>query len=298
MAVRTACKLVRAQWRTLNPNEEDCFSDVVVQFLNKLLGDQVSSIDYWNTEFKLQIEKRFELPGGYPCQIREEVNLQKLFDLSSAKLGLKWSESAIKNLLSAKSYPLVLQKSEILGLGTTLKYTSVVPFVETFVETLRLMGRYNEVEAFYKQQLNIRESRLGHHHVCVAVTLQNLAELYSFEGKYQQAKQHYKRMLTIVKDKRGVEHPDYATGITQLGEFYFQYGKYKKAEPLLLRALEIRLNNQTNNNPLDTAVNLEKLAKLKRVQGKYEDAEKLAKSSLELYNKCLTSGEIFLQILY
>jgi hypothetical protein len=52
--------------------------------------------------------------------------------------------------------------------------------------------------------------------------------------------------------------------LTHIGGFYFQYGKYKKAEEAWQNALQLR--ETIKAPPLDIAVSLEKLTKLKNTK--------------------------------
>ena len=51
----------------------------------------------------------------------------------------------------------------------------------------------------YKRALAIREQTRGKDHPEVAVTLNNLGELYRMNGRYAEAEQFYKRALAIVE---------------------------------------------------------------------------------------------------
>ena len=74
----------------------------------------------------------------------------------------------------------------------------------------------------------------------MAISLNNLAELYRTQGKYAEAEPLYHRSLAILEKALGPEHPDVATSLNSLAALYDTQGKYAEAEPLYQRALAIR----------------------------------------------------------
>lgn len=255
---RTACKVLQHKMRNLDSAKEDHFYDLVVDYFNLLFGKSARSEEYLNTVFKKEIILRFPFVGPFPSAIREMINGTRLLELIAQKVGLTWEES-VKN--RSVDFDVPFEKSELKEIGACVKYTRVIPFVET----LRLMGRYDEVESFYHQQLHIKETKMGKDDPCLLTTLQNLADLYSSGGKYKEAKRHYARMQAIVE--KDPENSDTASVLQQLGSFYVKFGKYQKAEPLLQRSLKIYERKGTS---LDLAEALENLANLKKLQGKVE----------------------------
>ncbi len=73
----------------------------------------------------------------------------------------------------------------------------------------------------------------------MAVSLNNLAEIYRLQGKYVEAKPLYKRVLKIREKAFGKYHPDVAQSMSNLACLYYAQGKYDKAESHFKRALEI-----------------------------------------------------------
>ena len=130
------------------------------------------------------------------------------------------------------------------------------------------------------------EKKLGPDHANVAISLNNLAQLYDKQGRYTDAEPLYKRSLAIFERVLGPDHPDVAQALNNLAELYRAQGRYSDAEPLLKRALAIREKALGPNHP-DVAQALNNLAEFYRTQGRYADAEPLYKRSLATFEKAL-----------
>jgi len=149
-------------------------------------------------------------------------------------------------------------------------------------------GKYGEAIAIAQRILAIREKALGTDHPDVAISLNNLAELYRAQGIYQAAEPLYKRSLAILEKALGSEHPNVATSLNNLAGLYESQGNYPSAEPLYKRSLAIREKVLGTEHP-DVATSLNNLAELYRAQGIYQPAEPLYKRSLVLLEKALGS---------
>ena len=80
------------------------------------------------------------------------------------------------------------------------------------------------------------EKALGPDHPDVAVSLNNLGQLYEAEGRYADAEPLFKRSLAIWEKALGPDHPDVAASLNNLAVFYQRQGRYADAEPLYKRS--------------------------------------------------------------
>jgi tetratricopeptide (TPR) repeat protein len=97
-------------------------------------------------------------------------------------------------------------------------------------------GNYPEAGAAFTQALQLREAQLAAGDPELAVSLNNLAELYRETGRYAEAEPLYQRALEIDEKGLGPEHPQLASGLNNLALMYEATGRYTEAEPLLKRA--------------------------------------------------------------
>jgi len=74
----------------------------------------------------------------------------------------------------------------------------------------------------YEELLQVleKEPEIGHEHLGVATTLNNLAVLYKNMGAYEKALPLYQRALDICEKVLGPEHPYVATTLNNLAELY------------------------------------------------------------------------------
>ena len=106
------------------------------------------------------------------------------------------------------------------------------------VELLRT-GKYDRGVAVAKKALEVAEQNVGIDHPDVAVSLNNLAVLYTHQGHYAQAEPLYKRALAIDEKALGPDHPYVAISLNNLAELYRAMDRDDEAEPLEQRAARI-----------------------------------------------------------
>jgi CHAT domain-containing protein/Tfp pilus assembly protein PilF len=155
-------------------------------------------------------------------------------------------------------------------------------------EFLRLAraGKYDEARPTGERALEIRERVLGLEHQDVAVSLNNLANIYFAKGDYARAEPLYKRAQAIREKILGPEHPDIGYSLNNLASIYQRIGDYDKAEPLYLRALAIG-EKALGPEHSDVARYLTNLGLLYRVRGNYAKAEPFFQRALTIEEKVL-----------
>jgi tetratricopeptide (TPR) repeat protein len=168
-------------------------------------------------------------------------------------------------------------------------------------DKLREQGRYAEAEPLYKRAVAIyeqalqyealrggfpalesREAKLVQH--VLAVTLNNLAELYSTQGRYAEAEPLHKRSLAIKEKALDPNHIAVATSLNNLGKLYTKQHRYAEAEPLYKRSLAINEKALGPNDPA-VATSLNNWAELYSAQSRYAEAEPMYKRSLAINEK-------------
>lgn len=144
-------------------------------------------------------------------------------------------------------------------------------------------GRYGDAEKHHAEQIKAAE-KFGPDNVALALSLGNLAVVYSAQGRYAEAEPLYVRALGIQQEKKGIEHPDVALTLVNLAEVYKAQGRYPEAEPLYKRALAIS-EKAKGPEHRDVATNMNNLATLYHAQGRYAEAELLLKQALRIFEK-------------
>ena len=119
----------------------------------------------------------------------------------------------------------------------------------------------------------------------VAISLDNLVNLYIEQGEYALAEPFQERLLAIHEKSVGFEEDPYWARMLQvLAMVYHNQGKYAQAEPLYKRSLAI-IEKAFNADHPSVAESLDSLAQTYRMQGKYTLAEPLYKRSMAIIEK-------------
>ena len=84
------------------------------------------------------------------------------------------------------------------------------------------------------------EKALRPEHPQLAITLDNLALVYTAQGKYDEAEPLYHRALAIMEKALRPEHPDVAICLNNLAHLYHARGNYGRAESFYQRALAMK----------------------------------------------------------
>ena len=83
----------------------------------------------------------------------------------------------------------------------------------------------------------------------LALSLNNLAELYESMGRYEEALPLHQRSLAIREQELGSNHPDTASSLNNLAALYESMGRYEEVLPLYRRAVEIATQTLGPNHP-------------------------------------------------
>ena len=180
-------------------------------------------------------------------------------------------------LAAASSRTLAADENSDLARATALNQQAIQLYKE---------GRYAEATSIAKEALAIRERALGPDHPDVAVSLNNLAQLYRAEGRDPEAEPLLKRSLAIREKALAPDHPAVALSLNNLAALYRSQGRDAEAEPLYQRSLAIR-EKVLGPDSLDVALSLNNLALLYQDQDRYAEAEPLYQRSLAIHEKVL-----------
>jgi CHAT domain-containing protein/tetratricopeptide (TPR) repeat protein len=154
------------------------------------------------------------------------------------------------------------------------------------VVQLYRQGKMQDALLLAQKALAIRKQVLGEGHPDYAISLQNLAVLYSAQGEYAKAVPLCRQALAIQKQVLGQRHPLYASSLSNLADLYRSQGEYAQAEPFCRQALAIQKQVLGERHPL-YAASLNNLAVLCQAQEEYAQAEGLFRQALEICKQVL-----------
>ncbi len=147
-------------------------------------------------------------------------------------------------------------------------------------------GLYFEAKPLYEKALDILQRVSPHDHAIIAISMNNMAGLYTNLARYEQAEPLYKQALAIQQTALPEEHLDIASSLNNLASLYATQGRYAEAETLYQQVLAIRQKTWPEGYQ-DIAMSLSNLAALYNYQGRYKEAKPLLQQALSLRRKAL-----------
>lgn len=112
------------------------------------------------------------------------------------------------------------------------------------VKELGQQGNFERAVIAAQKAIEIAEANVGPGHPYVAISLNNLALLYSKEGEYAKAEPLYNRSLAIWEKALGPEHPYVVNCLNKLSRLYQAMGKNEKASEVDKEIERIRAMTQ------------------------------------------------------
>jgi CHAT domain-containing protein len=157
-------------------------------------------------------------------------------------------------------------------------------------------GKYIEATEVFRRALDIHrrvypKERFPHGHPDLALSINNLAVLYSSAGEYARAEPLYLEALDMrralyPKERFPNGHPALALSINTLAFLYWSTGEYSRAEPLFKEALAMRRalfpRERFPHGHADLATSINNLAEFYRSAGEYAPAEPLCQEALAM----------------
>lgn len=157
-------------------------------------------------------------------------------------------------------------------------------------------GKYADALTSLEESLSLarrlyNKTQFPDGHAAIALSLNNLANLYQTLGKLDAAEPLLKDALEMrQKLYKGQDHANLAISLNNLAKLYQAQGKLADAEPLAKDALEMCRRLFKDQDHPDLAISLNDLGHLYEAQGKLGDAEPLYKDALEICRR-LSKGQ-------
>jgi serine/threonine protein kinase/tetratricopeptide (TPR) repeat protein len=156
--------------------------------------------------------------------------------------------------------------------------------LENLGNTLGRQGKLSEGEEAHRQALQILTEILPPNDPNIAMPLLNLAVELGRQGKSAEAADTSRRALAIFEKLLDEDHPTVSLVRNNLAGDLKLLGKFAEAEALLWRVYHAR-TNRYGYYDAKVASQLDRLADLKRVQGKWAEAETIYRQVLTIQRK-------------
>ena len=172
-----------------------------------------------------------------------------------------------------------LELCDLLGLKGTENYATVLLNIAT---GYRVLGRYDESEAYYKETAQIYEELLPLGDFRIASLHNNLSSLYAETGRPQLAKHELEQAMSLIS-KLSDADAEIAITHTNLGNVCFQLGENAEGMEHMLKAVEI-FERAPGKKDAHYAGALAGLGQAFYIEGKLQEAR-------EAYEKALVEIE-------
>ncbi|MDR0307616.1 MAG: tetratricopeptide repeat protein [Chitinispirillales bacterium] len=150
-------------------------------------------------------------------------------------------------------------------------------YYDSYEEAFEQMQRYEDLrDELMALPLDSEPNRL----LAAAVTLNNIAELYTNYGRYDDALILLTQILTIREKTLGEGHPDTITAYNNIGLVYYHQKDYTKSLEWYMKAVEMFDKEHPN-----IAAMYNNIALVYNSQNNYAEALKWHKKALEIHEK-------------
>jgi tetratricopeptide (TPR) repeat protein len=149
-------------------------------------------------------------------------------------------------------------------------------------DVVRILGRYEEAEAYLREATSIAEAALGPEDDDCLTGVNSLAVLYKYSGRFDDAAALYQRALQSA-ERAGAGDEAIATLLHNIGGLEHARGAFASGEPAARRSVELRERALGPDHPA-VAADVATLAALVDAQGRHDEAE-------AMYVRALTTFE-------
>ena len=117
-----------------------------------------------------------------------------------------------------------------------------------------------------------------------ATLLETIGKVYVNLGLYGNAVEAAQRVLDLRKQERSADHPEIVAALTLLGGALLEAGDFRAAEPHLREALAMQRRLAGPGSAPEADI-VHTLGRVRQLEGRYDEAEKLYTDSLALYTE-------------
>lgn len=241
----------------------------VVKFM--LAGDDAAAYPLAEQAFKIARERRGQV------------------DRDVARALGNWS--TLRYFRRSQFVQSIALEKEALAIFQRLSYAAgIATSLINLADTHRIIFRWPEAEAFYKQAIALHESGRVSDELGFAVALNGLGNLRGDQGRYEESQQLLQKSVELKRRARGGDDDVVAATMYDLATSYLQLNRYEESEALLKRAIAINRQRAEPTGPLTVgynnrgliAVGYNNLGNLYLDQERNVEAQKYFKDALRL----------------
>ncbi|HEY9777081.1 MAG TPA: tetratricopeptide repeat protein [Planktothrix sp.] len=151
-------------------------------------------------------------------------------------------------------------------------------------------GNFSQAEAMWLSALS-EANQFSSTDPRLALTLENLANLYLSMNRSEQAELFMRRAIDVNTEIYGPLHLQVANCLNNLGGILYNQRRFKEAEPICLKQLQI-YESVYGSNHADVGMATNNLAMLYHAMGRHELAEQMYQRALQIRSRALGSSHV------
>jgi tetratricopeptide (TPR) repeat protein len=155
-------------------------------------------------------------------------------------------------------------------------------------------GKYQEAIKLYEEALAIRKRTLPSDHPDLAMSYNNIGNVYSTMRMYPKALVSHEKALEIRQQSLPPNHPDLAMSYDSIGSVIYCMNEYSQALPSHKKALKIRQQSLPPNHP-DLAMSYNYIGMVYKKKGDYSKALSFCEEAVKIGECSLPSNHPHLQ---
>lgn len=210
--------------------------------------------------------------------------VERALQIRIAKLGPNHSETAWARFRLAKIHSAhgryaeaeSLGRAALLALTTTLgeDHPGTASMLADLSYLYHCQGRNDEAEALALKSVAIAGQAYGEDSIEAQGAKTKLGLVYIAQKRFTEAEEIFRNYLQRSKDRYGENDIEVAYAMEGLAAVHFEQGKIEQAEVLYSRAAECLFNH--SGETADYTLMLSKLGEIRELQGRFDEAERLA----------------------
>jgi eukaryotic-like serine/threonine-protein kinase len=160
----------------------------------------------------------------------------------------------------------------------------------TLSQAYRNLGRVEEAERAAREALLRRRNDLGRDHPKTAVAGAILGGILDAGKRFSEAIPLYRESVRVLEQTAGPDHNQTLATKNNLATTLHQSGHFPEAVALHEQILESLRRREGTDNHRDVAGSLQNLAAVLKDQGRWEEADALASSAYDIYERTTPEG--------
>ncbi|MFZ9044956.1 MAG: CHAT domain-containing protein [Cyclobacteriaceae bacterium] len=243
-------------------------------------ADQIREVrNYFKEENFRVIESRingFLISESFPENHQSRINLYEFAN----QVALLYGQPKNTEVYQGK---ILAIKRELLGDNSTEYHLTNLKLANYYID---YADKFDEVKSIYENSFHeIVDPEIAEGHIMYLDIMDHLAKYYEETDQYDKASETLDHALLVARKKYDNKDVLYGKTLNKIAALQIKIGQYEKADDFLNQANEIFEEVDTDESTAYQAIVLINKAKLREIEGEYDEAETLIFESDDLKAK-------------